>query len=173
MMGVEMTREAFMISLMRGTPSVTFMLATPAKWNVLSVICVAGSPMECAATAPTASPGWMRARWYLDSAERRDAMSAERGKRAVWCTTAAATADSSAPAAHALTCGKGAVSRVASKGTHAEDTRETRVRAEEAGAGAGSLPAPAPAAAPASPSSGATMPTAAALLAMCPATSAA
>ena len=33
-----------MISLMRGTPSVTFMLATPAKWKVLSVIWVPGSP---------------------------------------------------------------------------------------------------------------------------------
>jgi hypothetical protein len=29
-----------MISLMRGTPRVTFMDATPAKWNVFSVICV-------------------------------------------------------------------------------------------------------------------------------------
>ena len=45
MMGVEMDLEWLMISLMRGTPSVIFMLATPAKWNVLSVICVPGSPM--------------------------------------------------------------------------------------------------------------------------------
>ena len=44
MSGVEMFLAALMISLMRGTPSVTFMLATPAKWNVLSVICVPGSP---------------------------------------------------------------------------------------------------------------------------------
>jgi hypothetical protein len=29
-----------MISLMRGTPRVTFMDATPAKWNVFRVICV-------------------------------------------------------------------------------------------------------------------------------------
>ena len=57
MMGVEMLALALMISLIRGTPSVTFMLATPAKWNVFSVICVAGSPSECAPTAPTASPG--------------------------------------------------------------------------------------------------------------------
>ena len=57
MIGVEIFFDAFMISLMRGTPSVTFMLATPAKWNVLSVICVAGSPRECAATAPTAGAG--------------------------------------------------------------------------------------------------------------------
>lgn len=38
MMGVEMFLAALMISLMRGTPSVTFMDATPAKWNVFSVI---------------------------------------------------------------------------------------------------------------------------------------
>lgn len=44
MMGVEMFLAALMISLMRGTPSVTFMDATPAKWNVFSVICVPGSP---------------------------------------------------------------------------------------------------------------------------------
>lgn len=46
MMGVEMFLAALMISLMRGTPSVTFMLATPAKWNVFSVICVPGSPAQ-------------------------------------------------------------------------------------------------------------------------------
>lgn len=57
MMGVLMVRAALMISLMRGTPSVTFMDATPAKWNVLSVICVPGSPMDCAPTAPTVEPG--------------------------------------------------------------------------------------------------------------------
>ena len=39
-MGVEMTLEALMISFSLGTPSVTFILATPAKWNVLSVIWV-------------------------------------------------------------------------------------------------------------------------------------
>lgn len=44
MMGVEMFLAALMISLMRGTPSVTFMDATPAKWNVFSVIWVPGSP---------------------------------------------------------------------------------------------------------------------------------
>ena len=55
-MGVEMVFEALMISLMRGTPSVTFMLATPAKWNVFRVICVPGSPMLCAPKAPTVDP---------------------------------------------------------------------------------------------------------------------
>ncbi len=48
--------EALMISLMRGTPCVMFMLATPAKWNVFSVICVPGSPMLCAPKAPTVEP---------------------------------------------------------------------------------------------------------------------
>lgn len=56
MTGVEMFLEALMISLMRGTPCVMFMLATPAKWNVFSVICVPGSPMLCAPKAPTVEP---------------------------------------------------------------------------------------------------------------------
>ena len=67
MMGVEMALLWLMISLMRGTPSVMFMLATPAKWNVLSVICVPGSPMLCAPKAPTVDParvhawcGWLQ-----------------------------------------------------------------------------------------------------------------
>ena len=54
--GREMFLEALMISLMRGTPCVMFMLATPAKWNVFSVICVPGSPMLCAPNAPTVEP---------------------------------------------------------------------------------------------------------------------
>ena len=57
MMGVLTDLEALMISLSLGTPRVTFMLATPAKWKVLRVIWVPGSPMLCAATAPTAVPG--------------------------------------------------------------------------------------------------------------------
>mmetsp|Transcript_7818 Transcript_7818/g.23151 ORF Transcript_7818/g.23151 Transcript_7818/m.23151 type:complete len:267 (-) Transcript_7818:3135-3935(-) len=65
MIGVEIVLAALMISLIRGTPSVTFMLATPAKWNVFSVICVAGSAMDCAATAPTASPGMSIACTYF------------------------------------------------------------------------------------------------------------
>lgn len=32
--GVDMVRVALIISLIRGTPSVMFILATPAKWNV-------------------------------------------------------------------------------------------------------------------------------------------
>ncbi|KAH3669375.1 hypothetical protein OGAPHI_001496 [Ogataea philodendri] len=57
MIGVEIVLEALMISLIRGTPRVTFIDATPAKWNVLSVIWVPGSPIECAPIAPTAVPG--------------------------------------------------------------------------------------------------------------------
>ena len=38
MMGVLIFLAALMISLMRGTPSVIFIEATPAKWKVLSVI---------------------------------------------------------------------------------------------------------------------------------------
>ena len=45
-------------SVKRGIPLVTLDLAdTPAKWKVLRVICVAGSPILCAAKAPTISPG--------------------------------------------------------------------------------------------------------------------
>ncbi len=40
----------------RGTPSVRCFADTPAWWNVFSVICVAGSPMDCAASTPHISP---------------------------------------------------------------------------------------------------------------------
>eukprot|EP00499_Haloplacidia_sp_CaronLabIsolate_P012258 CAMPEP_0196774152 /NCGR_PEP_ID=MMETSP1104-20130614/3211_1 /TAXON_ID=33652 /ORGANISM="Cafeteria sp., Strain Caron Lab Isolate" /LENGTH=54 /DNA_ID=CAMNT_0042144305 /DNA_START=63 /DNA_END=224 /DNA_ORIENTATION=- len=54
-MGVLMLAEAVItISRRRGIPNVTFTDPCPAKWNVLSVICVDGSPMDCAAMAPTA-----------------------------------------------------------------------------------------------------------------------
>ena len=47
-----------------GTPWVMFMDATPAKWKVFRVICVPGSPILCAARAPTAVPvkwkEWMK-----------------------------------------------------------------------------------------------------------------
>uniref|UniRef100_A0A914M711 Uncharacterized protein n=1 Tax=Meloidogyne incognita TaxID=6306 RepID=A0A914M711_MELIC len=39
---------------MISTPCVIFIEATPAKWKVFKVICVDGSPIEVAATAPTA-----------------------------------------------------------------------------------------------------------------------
>ena len=54
--GVLIVLEALMISLIRGTPRVTFIEATPAKWNVFKVIWVPGSPIDCAPTAPTVEP---------------------------------------------------------------------------------------------------------------------
>src|SRR5262249_53252742 len=51
-------------SMRRGSPMVTFISDTPAKWNVSSVICVPGSPMDSAATLPTASPGSTEALTY-------------------------------------------------------------------------------------------------------------
>ena len=59
--GVLMDLDTLMISVRRGTPRVTFLADTPAKWNVLSVIWVVGSPMDWAATVPTISPGTARA----------------------------------------------------------------------------------------------------------------
>ena len=57
---------ALMISLILGTPSVTFIDATPAKWNVFSVIWVPGSPMDWAPNAPTVDPGsTIFSRWRL------------------------------------------------------------------------------------------------------------
>ena len=48
-------------------PSVTFLAACPAKWKVLSVIWVDGSPIDCPATTPTASPGSIIDLRYLTS----------------------------------------------------------------------------------------------------------
>ena len=56
MIGVLIIFAALMISFMRGTPSVTFIEATPAKWNVFKVIWVPGSPIDWAPTAPTVDP---------------------------------------------------------------------------------------------------------------------
>ena len=53
------------ISLRRGIPSVMFMSPLPEKWNVLSVICVEGSPTDCAASTPTGSPGSTIARMFF------------------------------------------------------------------------------------------------------------
>ena len=61
MMGVLIRFAALMISFIRGTPSVTFMEATPAKWNVFKVIWVPGSPIDWAPTAPTVDPWVMLA----------------------------------------------------------------------------------------------------------------
>ena len=38
--------DAFIISFNRGTPSVTFIEATPAKWKVFNVIWVPGSDRD-------------------------------------------------------------------------------------------------------------------------------
>eukprot|EP00659_Diplonema_papillatum_P008560 gene8559-biopygen8548 len=57
MIGVLIVFDALMISLIRGTPCVMLMDATPAKWNVFRVICVPGSPILCAPMAPQAVPG--------------------------------------------------------------------------------------------------------------------
>ncbi len=59
--GVLMFLARLMISVSRGTPRVTFFADTPAKWKVLRVIWVVGSPMDWAATVPMASPEWDRA----------------------------------------------------------------------------------------------------------------
>lgn len=56
MLGVLIFFEASSNYCRRGTPNVTFLSATPAKWKVLSVICVVGSPIDCAAIDPIASP---------------------------------------------------------------------------------------------------------------------
>jgi len=55
--GVLIFLEALIISLIRGTPRVIFILATPAKWNVFKVIWVPGSPRLWPPIAPTAVPG--------------------------------------------------------------------------------------------------------------------
>src|ERR1700678_2957604 len=52
-----MYRVQSMISFRRGTPSVTFIDVLLIKWEVSSVICVAGSPMDWPAIVPTDSPG--------------------------------------------------------------------------------------------------------------------
>lgn len=61
-----MLLATFITSFNLGTPKVTFFEETPAKWKVLSVIYVAGSPRLCAAIDPTISPGWTRADSNLD-----------------------------------------------------------------------------------------------------------
>ena len=81
MIGVATLLAALMISLMRGTPAVMFMLATPAKWKVLRVICVPGSPMDCAPTAPTALPGSMAAARYLARQAARKLLACSRERR--------------------------------------------------------------------------------------------
>ena len=54
--GVLTFDDALMSSSNLGRPSVTFLALFPALWKVLSVICVVGSPTDCAAMVPTISP---------------------------------------------------------------------------------------------------------------------
>mmetsp|Transcript_24647 Transcript_24647/g.57395 ORF Transcript_24647/g.57395 Transcript_24647/m.57395 type:complete len:307 (+) Transcript_24647:583-1503(+) len=134
MMGVEIVLAALMISLIRGTPRVMFIDATPAKWNVLSVICVPGSPMDWAPTAPTAVPASTCARTYLTRQASRKARSS------CGVSHANPTASSSAASAAASAAAAAAV--------------------EEAAAGGASLltpPAPPPPVPPPSSSSSSTM----------------
>ena len=49
-------RRASNSSTTRGRPCVMSAPATPPVWNVRIVSCVPGSPIDCAATMPTASP---------------------------------------------------------------------------------------------------------------------
>lgn len=55
-----------MTSFNLGTPKVTFLDDTPAKWKVFNVIYVAGSPKLWAAIEPTISPGCTRLYSNLD-----------------------------------------------------------------------------------------------------------
>ena len=48
--------RASKISTTRGRPCVMSAPATPPVWNVRMVSCVPGSPIDCAAMIPTASP---------------------------------------------------------------------------------------------------------------------
>ena len=48
--------RASKISTTRGRPCVMSAPATPPVWNVRMVSCVPGSPIDCAAMMPTASP---------------------------------------------------------------------------------------------------------------------
>ena len=48
--------RASKISTTRGRPCVMSAPATPPEWNVRIVSCVPGSPIDCAAMIPTASP---------------------------------------------------------------------------------------------------------------------
>ena len=48
--------RASKISTTRGRPCVMSAPATPPVWNVRIVSCVPGSPIDCAAMMPTASP---------------------------------------------------------------------------------------------------------------------
>ena len=56
MIALRFGRRASNNSSTRGKPCVISSPATPPVWNVRIVNCVPGSPMDCAAIIPTASP---------------------------------------------------------------------------------------------------------------------
>lgn len=60
-LGVFIFLEASNNSCKRGTPKVTFLSETPAKWKVLRVIWVVGYPIDWAEIDPTDSPEGTRA----------------------------------------------------------------------------------------------------------------
>src|SRR5271156_3272521 len=43
-------------SIILGSPEVATVDSIPARWNDLRIICVPGSPTDCAASIPTGSP---------------------------------------------------------------------------------------------------------------------
>ena len=65
---VDIVFDALIISFNLGTPNVTFIDATPAKWNVFNVICVPGSDNDCASTVSTASSGCINDSLYFNNA---------------------------------------------------------------------------------------------------------
>lgn len=91
--GVLIVFATLMTSLSLGTPNVTFLEATPAKWKVLRVICVAGSPMLCAPMLPAISPGCARLRsnrdWIAPSSQSKDSLVS----RSRWITCLAERTD--------------------------------------------------------------------------------
>mmetsp|Transcript_35166 Transcript_35166/g.57794 ORF Transcript_35166/g.57794 Transcript_35166/m.57794 type:complete len:282 (+) Transcript_35166:558-1403(+) len=103
MIGVEIFLAALIISLSLGTPRVTFMEATPAKWKVFRVICVPGSEMLCAPIAPTASPGSTQERRYFRRARSSRAAACEGVSRATLATSSAPRSRSEARCCQAST----------------------------------------------------------------------
>jgi hypothetical protein len=55
-LGLALGIRATNSSSTRGKPAVMSSPATPPVWNVRIVSCVPGSPIDCAAMIPTASP---------------------------------------------------------------------------------------------------------------------
>mmetsp|Transcript_37319 Transcript_37319/g.92763 ORF Transcript_37319/g.92763 Transcript_37319/m.92763 type:complete len:217 (-) Transcript_37319:1414-2064(-) len=81
----------------RGIPRVTLASPRPAKWKVLSVICVEGSPTDCAATHPTASPGAARLLRYRRFISRVNSSAVMPTAAARPCLPSPATAPAASP----------------------------------------------------------------------------